>query len=134
MTDILCFARNSYTDKAEGASAGTNYVAIRCKFISSFRMLQTDPNDIPNMSSTSQSLVFLILGEVSSVKLHFPPVCLLTAFLSIQYLPERSHSFQSSKITQKLPSSLTLRLLMSYIYGAPILDVSRSHTTTQHSR
>jgi len=31
-------------------------------------------------------------------------------------------------------SSLTLRRLMSYIYGAPILDVSRSHTTTQHSR
>jgi len=25
---------------------------------------------------------------------------------------------------------LTLRRLMSYIYGAPILDVSRSHTTT----
>ena len=31
-------------------------------------------------------------------------------------------------------NTLTLRLLMSYIYGAPILDVSRSHTTTQHSR
>ena len=30
--------------------------------------------------------------------------------------------------------SLTLRLLMSYIYGAHILDVSRSHTPTQHSR
>jgi len=29
---------------------------------------------------------------------------------------------------------LTLRRLMPYIYGAPILDVSRSHTTTQHSR
>ena len=29
---------------------------------------------------------------------------------------------------------LTLRWLMSYIYGAPVLDVSRSHTTTQHSR
>jgi len=29
---------------------------------------------------------------------------------------------------------LTLRRLMSYIYGAPILDVSRSHTTTQLSR
>ena len=29
---------------------------------------------------------------------------------------------------------LTLRRLMSYIYGAPILDVSRSHTTTQHIR
>jgi hypothetical protein len=33
-----------------------------------------------------------------------------------------------------LCTELTLRLLMSYIYGAPILDVSRSHTTTQHSR
>ena len=31
-------------------------------------------------------------------------------------------------------NDLTLRQLMSYIYGAPILDVSRSHTTTQHSR
>ena len=29
---------------------------------------------------------------------------------------------------------ITLRRLTSYIYGAPILDVSRSHTTTQHSR
>jgi len=33
----------------------------------------------------------------------------------------------------KIPS-LTLRRLMSYIYGAHILDVSGSHTTTQHSR
>jgi hypothetical protein len=32
------------------------------------------------------------------------------------------------------PYDLTLRRLMSYIYGAPILDVSRSHTTTQHSQ
>jgi len=29
--------------------------------------------------------------------------------------------------------SKTFRRLMSYIYGAPILDVSRSHTTTQQS-
>jgi len=46
---------------------------------------------------------------------------------------------QSSKINRineqfKLSITLTLRWLMSYIYGAPILDVSRSHTTTQHSR
>jgi len=33
-----------------------------------------------------------------------------------------------------IPFCLTLRRLMSYIYGASILDVSRSHTTTQHSR
>jgi len=31
-------------------------------------------------------------------------------------------------------SNLTLKRLMSYIYGTPILDVVRSHTTTQHSR
>ena len=37
-------------------------------------------------------------------------------------------------LTVVYTSLLTLRRLMSYIYGAPILDVSRSHTTTQHSR
>ena len=37
-------------------------------------------------------------------------------------------------IVDKIWTFLTLRRLMSYIYGAPILDVSRSHTTTQHSR
>ena len=39
-----------------------------------------------------------------------------------------------SYIILSLRGDLTLRRLMSYIYGAPILDVSRSHTTTQHSR
>ena len=41
------------------------------------------------------------------------------------------HFLHVSRIRVRL---LTFRLLMSYIYGAPILDVSRSHTTTQHSR
>jgi len=40
----------------------------------------------------------------------------------------RSGNFEADK------NLLTPRRLMSYIYGAPILDVSRSHTTTQHSR
>ena len=52
------------------------------------------------------------------------PICYLLALLA-------HHFFHVSRIRVK---SLTLRLLMSYIYGAPILDVSRSHTTTQHSR
>ena len=41
-----------------------------------------------------------------------------------------------STLYAKKAERLTLRRLMSYIYiyGAPILDVSRSHTTTQHSR
>ena len=52
------------------------------------------------------------------------PICYLLVLLA-------HHFLHVSRIRVK---SLTLRLLMSYIYGAPILDVSRSHTTTQHSR
>ena len=39
-----------------------------------------------------------------------------------------------SVLTISVLTRLTLRSLTLYIYGAPILDVSRSHTTTQHSR
>jgi hypothetical protein len=52
------------------------------------------------------------------------PTCYLLALLA-------QHFLHVSRIRIE---SLTLRLLMSYIYGAPILDVSSSHTTTQHSR
>ena len=57
------------------------------------------------------------------------PICYLLALLGAR------HFLHVSRIRVKL---LTFRLLMSYIYiyiyGALILDVSRSHTTTQHSR
>jgi len=53
------------------------------------------------------------------------PICYLLALLGAH------HFLHVSRIRVKL---LTFRLLMSYIYGAPILDVSRSHTTTHHSR
>jgi len=53
------------------------------------------------------------------------PICYLLALLGAH------HFLHVSRIKIKL---LTLRLLMSYIYGAPKLDVSRSHTTTQHIR
>ena len=39
-----------------------------------------------------------------------------------------------ARLLKPWQSFLTLRLLMSYIYGEPILDVSRSHTTMHHSR
>ena len=54
------------------------------------------------------------------------PICCLLALLGAH------HFLHVSRIRVK---SLTFRLLMSYIYiyGAPILDVSRSHTT-HHSR
>jgi len=42
--------------------------------------------------------------------------------------------FQCLQVVYSQSSLLTLRRPMSYIYGAPILDVSRPHTTTQHSR
>jgi len=57
------------------------------------------------------------------------PICYLLTLLGAH------HFLHVSGVRVK---SLTFRRLMSYIYiyiyGAPILDVSRSHTTTQHSR
>ena len=55
------------------------------------------------------------------------PICHLLALLGAH------HFLHVSRIRVKL---LTFRRLMSYIYiyGAPIPYVSRSHTTTQHSR
>ena len=74
----------------------------------------------------------LIREEGRSYCRHFNPlnaelnlICYLLALLGAH------HFLHVSKIRVK---SLTLRLLMSYMYGAPILDVSRSHTTTHHSR
>jgi len=49
-------------------------------------------------------------------------------------IPDLYTSLQNHFSTPSDTVTLTLRLLMSHIYGAPILDVSRSHTTTHHSR
>jgi len=62
---------------------------------------------------------------INPLKPELNPICYLLALLGAH------HFLHVSRIRVKL---LTFRLLMSYIYGAPILDVSRSHTTTQHSR
>ena len=69
----------------------------------------------------------LLLQElVDPLNSELNPICYLLALLA-------HHFLHVSRIRVK---PLTIRLLMSYIYiyGAPILDVSRSHTTTQHSR
>jgi len=65
-----------------------------------------------------------LLDVLNPLNPELNPICYLLALLA-------QHFLHVSRIRVK---SLTLRLLMSYIYGAPILDVSRSHTTTQHSR
>jgi len=62
---------------------------------------------------------------LNPLKPELNPICYLLVLLGAH------HFLHVSRIRVK---SLTFRLLMSYIYGAPILDVSRSHTTTQHSR
>ena len=59
------------------------------------------------------------------------------SYIFIKFLDVRecSELFQTKfPLKRHTINKLTLRRLMSYIYGAPILDVSRSHTTTQHSR
>jgi len=52
------------------------------------------------------------------------PICYSLALLAHHFL----------HVSRIMVKSLPLRLLTSYIYGAHILDVSRSHTTTHHSR
>ena len=74
----------------------------------------------------------LVLARATTSKFTFNPlnselnpICYLLALWGAH------HFLHVSRIRVK---SLTFRRLMSYIYEAPILDVSRSHTTTQHSR
>ena len=63
-------------------------------------------------------------SSLSPLNPELNPICYLLALLA-------HHFLHASRIRVK---SLTLMLLMSYIYAAPILDVSRSHTTMHHSR
>jgi len=69
--------------------------------------------------------IYLFMYLFNPLNPELNPISYLLALLGAH------HFLHVSRIRVKL---LTLRLLMSYIYGAPILDVSRSHTTTQHSR
>jgi len=71
------------------------------------------------------AIKMLTLFMFNPLNAELNPICYLLALLGAH------HFLHVSTIRVK---SLTFRLLMSYIYGAPILDVSRSHTTTHHSR
>ena len=79
---------------------------------------------LPLMYHSSQDQLYE-LRLVNPLNPELNPICYLLALLGAH------HFLHVSRIRVKL---LTLRLLMCYTYGAPILDVSRSHTTTQHSR
>ena len=71
-----------------------------------------------------EEIILKGFSMINPLKPELNPICYLLALGA-------HHFLHVSRIRVKL---LTFRLLMSYIYGAPILDVSRSHTTTQHSR
>ena len=71
-----------------------------------------------NKDSSSYPSVFWLVGS-------FPSAVVCNLFLSLLY---------NCQLLCFWRLALTLRWLMPYIYGATILDVSRSHTTTQHSR
>ena len=84
---------------------------------------ETDPGEYYKFFLKNEEKVLLF----NPLKPELNPICYLLTLLG-------SHHFlHVSRIRVK---SLTLRQLRSYIYiyGAPILDVSRSHTTTHHSR
>ena len=57
---------------------------------------------------------------------------ILAALISRMYMLREKRHYKLSVTFMILLIHLTLRRLMTYIYiyGAPILDVSRSHTTT----
>ena len=80
---------------------------------------------LPRTISTKGERVDAFQPNFNPLNPELNPICYLLALLGAH------HFLHVSRIRVK---SLTLRRLMSYIYGAPILDVSRSHTTTQHSR
>ena len=102
-------------------------------FNKTFRNKQLTPNYINikiNGNSTEPYIyiyiyIYTLRKNINSLNAELSPICHLLALLGVHYF------LHVSRIRVK---SLTLRLLMSYIYGASILDVSRSHTTTQHSR
>ena len=70
------------------------------------------------------SCLFTYKQFINPLNAELNPICHLLALLGVH------HFLHVSRIRVK---SLTLRLLMSYLYAALILDVSRSHTT-HHSR
>ena len=121
-----------------GATMSNLQVTGRCVACES-QWLLYEPSNLTfqyfTVCSKRLSQWFLCLSErktaiisaynINPLKPELNPICYLLALLGAQ------HFLHVSRIRVKL---LTFRRLISYIYGAPILDVSRSHTTTQHSR
>jgi transposase len=117
----VCFGTQRHADTFVVCKADGRKSSERRRYIQedNIRMDVTSTvHDDVDLNSLAHVMVNPLSPELN-------PICYLLALL-------RAHHFlHVSRIRVK---SLTLRLLMSYIYEAPILDVSRPHTTTRHSR
>jgi len=89
------------------------------------KTILTNAEDYHAVCLCLQRSMFVLFWTVNPLKPELNPICYLLALLGAH------HFLHVSRIRVKL---LTFRRLMLYIYGAPILDVSRSHATTQHIR
>ena len=77
-----------------------------------------------HMEGSGMPVLYIGRTVLNPLNPELNPICYLLALLAHHFL----------YVSRIMVKSLTLRLLMSYIYGAHILNVSRSHTTTDHSR
>jgi len=90
------------------------------------------PSSTPVLSSTSRTAHPREMFPVLFSSCIVPFLCFYVQNMS---RIRRAYCMEQCVLLSDLQGLLlTLRWLMSYIYGAPILDISRSHTTTQHSR
>jgi len=101
------------------------YVDCINSCVSCGKSILEDGLAVVNFCKIKLKTIFTQATGINPLNPELNPICYLLALLGAH------HFLHVSRIRVK---SLTFMLLMSYIYGAPILDVSRSHTTTQHSR
>ena len=124
---LTCFGRHTaHHQKPKSAQAPSDLHAWKVVGRVVAGRCQAEPD------SVQQLLSFILIWN--KILIHCG---ILLDFLYELYYGARIHRHQikHSVVWNCLEEDrLTLRRLMSYIYGAPILDVSRSHTTTQHSR
>jgi hypothetical protein len=77
------------------------------------------------LASLRHTYLCLDPEDINTLNAELNPICHLLALLVVYHFLH---------VSRKRVKLFTLRLLMSNIYAAPFLDVSRSHTTTHHSR
>ena len=120
---LVLIPRQKQQRKGSVVLRGWECLVLWWTFMCPFKRCTNDV--ISNVSMAVKTCIMCCwIRDFNPLNPELNPICYLLAVLA-------HHFLHVSRIRVK---SLTLRWLMSYIYGAPILDVSRSHTTTQHSR